>query len=93
MSALLLPSIPPMPGSQWLELTIAAGLKWPAHHVGPAHGSPARWDWGVTVRSLAEATQRHERLVSAAVGLTAAERDALWSDPSPEAAELRRVTR
>ncbi len=47
----------PIPGSQHLEFVIAGSLRWPELS-GPPHGDPRRWDWGVTVRSLAEAQIR-----------------------------------
>lgn len=81
----------PETGSEWCELAI---------HIGTTR--PERWtrlraeDWdgsGATVRSLAEATQRHERLLKVARNLTPEQRDALWQDTSPEAAALRRVCR
>ena len=81
-----------IPGSQHLEFVIAGSLRRP-ELAGPPHGHPARWDWGVTVRSLAEAIQRRARLERAVAGASPAELDALWSDPSPEAAELRSVMR
>lgn len=81
----------PQTGSEWCELAI---------HIGTTR--PERWtrlratDWdgsGATVRSLAEATQRHERMVKIARSLTPAQQAALWQDTSPEAAALRRVCR
>lgn len=83
-------SLPVLPGSQHHELVIAASLRHP-ELAGPRHGHPSRWDWGVTYRSALEAQQRHARLKRFAAQMTPDERAALWSDPSPEAAELRRV--
>lgn len=80
------------PGSEWYELVIRAQLKWPERS-GVPHGHARRWDWGITVRSLFEATQRHERLMRFARGMTPEQYEAAWSDPSPEAAQLRKVMR
>jgi hypothetical protein len=82
-----------IPGSQHWESVIAAGLRWPDAHAGPLHGSPARWDWGVTVRTLAEACQRHAKLVAYAAELTEGQRRAVFSDPSDEAAAIRKAMR
>lgn len=75
-----------IPGSQHLEAAIAVAVRNP-QRVGAAQ------DRGIDARSLAEAQQRHARLEAAASRLTAEERDAVWSDPSPEAMALRRVMR
>lgn len=83
-------TLPILPGSQHLEFVIAGSLRRPELS-GPPHGNPQRWNWGVTLRSLAEACQRRARLERFAAGMTAEERDALWGDSSLEAAELRRV--
>lgn len=32
------------------------------------HGDPARWNWGVTERSISEAVQRHQRCEALAAG-------------------------
>lgn len=82
-----------IPGSQHWESVITAGLRWPEAHAGPPHGSPARWDWGVTVRTLAEACQRNDRLSKYVAGLTEEQRRAVYSDPSDEARQLRRAMR
>lgn len=84
-----LPQLKRLPtGSEWAFAVIEAGKQ---GHAGPLHGDPSRWDWGVTVKSLMLAFKRHEMLVDFARGLTAEQRDALWSDPSEEAARVRRV--
>lgn len=79
----------PQTGSEWAELAVHIGTRrperWPPLR-------PLRWEGsGAMVRSLAEAQQKHERLVKFARSMTPEQRDALWSDPSPEAAALRRV--
>lgn len=81
------------PGSEWWELVIRASLAKPERWAGPAHGTPPRWDWSLTARDLLEAVGRHERMQRYAAGLTPEQRQAAWSDPSPEAAALRRVMR
>lgn len=81
------------PGSEWHELVVFASLAAPERWAGPPHGHPSRWDWGRTLRSMCEAFSRHERLRKFAAGMTPEQRDLVWSDPSPEAAELRRVMR
>jgi hypothetical protein len=82
-----------LPGSQHLEAVITAAVRWPSTHAGPPHGHPSRWDWSVTLRSLAEACMRTERLAKHAASMTEAERLEVWGDPSPEAARLRDVMR
>ena len=81
------------PGSEWWELVVHASLAAPERWAGPRHGAPERWDWGRTLRTLVDAIQRREHLDRVARNLTPEQQAALWSDPSPEAAELRRVAR
>jgi hypothetical protein len=81
------------PGSEWWELVLHGTLTEPERWAGPAHGDPRRWDWGTTGYSLGEALQRHDHLLRVARNLTAEQRDALWSDADPRAAELRRAMR
>lgn len=71
-------------------LVIAAGLD---GLTTTTHGAADRWDWGVTVQSLGYALQRHRMLQERLAELTPDQRAALWADPSPEAAELRRIHR
>jgi hypothetical protein len=72
---------------------IRAQLANPERWGGPAHGSPQRYDFGATARSLYEAQRRHVQLERFAAGMTPQQRDAVWSDPSPEAAAIRSVMR
>jgi len=88
---LLLPTVAPMPGSQWLELVIHTGLKQPERWPLYRHGHEDHWDWGRTVWSLLESARRRATLERVARNLTPGQRDALWSDPSDDARELRRV--
>jgi hypothetical protein len=81
----------PETGSEWCELAIHMGATRPERWT-PFRAD--RWDGsGFTVRSLSEAFQRHATAVRVAANLTPEQREALWADPSPEAAELRRVMR
>lgn len=57
------------------------------------HGAPNRWDWSLTARDIAVAQEKHRRLQALADGLTPAQRAALWADPSPQSAVLRRFVR
>lgn len=91
--SLLLPSLPPMPGSQWLELVIHTSLARPERWGNQRHGSEDHWDWGRTLATKLEAWRRRTHLERIARNLTPEQRDALWSDPSDEARELRRVCR
>lgn len=84
-------AIRPRAGSEWWELVVHATLTAPERWGGPPHGDPRRWDWGATAHSLGEALARHDHLVRAARNLTPQQLDALWSDVSLEAAQLRRV--
>lgn len=59
--------------------------------VTTCHGAPDRWDWGVTLVTLAQAQQRHARLERVVAEMTPEQRAALWVDTSPVAAELRRI--
>lgn len=83
------------PGSQALELAIRVSLRRPDLACYP--GSIAdHWQWGgtgVLARSIVEGWQRHEHLLRVARNLTPEQREALWSDASPESAELRKVMR
>lgn len=81
----------PRTGSEWAELAVHVGTRRPERWT---RFRPLEWEGsGAMVRSLAEAQQRHERLARFARGMTAEQREALWQDPSDEAAELRRVMR
>lgn len=80
-------------GSEWWELVLHGALALPERWAGPPHGAPSRWDWGVTLRSLAEAEQRREHLDRLARNMTPEQHAQLWQDPSPRAAELRRFMR
>lgn len=83
----------PESGSEWCELAIRIGVRRPERWLAfRAEG----WQWderGITVRSLAEALQHRATVERVARNLTPEQREALWSDPSPEAAELRRLMR
>src|ERR1044071_7092524 len=76
------------PGSEWHELVVHASLASPERWGGPPHGDPRRWDWGATAYSLGMAMNRYAHLERLARNLTPDQRDALWSDPSPEAAAV-----
>lgn len=80
-------------GSEWWELVIRGSLAVPERWAGPPHGHPTRWDWGFTVRSMAEAEQRREHLERLARNMTPEQLAELWQDPSEQAAALRRVMR
>lgn len=47
---------PQVSGSEWCEAVITASLRGLG---GPPHGHPSRWDWGMTVKSLALAQMPH----------------------------------
>lgn len=81
------------PGSEWWELVLHASLVLPERWGGPPHGAPDRWDWGMTGYSLGEALAKHDHLLRVARNLTPEQRDAIWQDPSEQAAALRRVMR
>lgn len=84
-------SLLPETGSEWCELAGYIGRTRPERWLSLR---PLDWDGsGATVRSLAEAQQRAERLRKLARNLTPEQRDALWMDPSPEAAALRKALR
>lgn len=57
------------------------------------HGAPNRWDWGPTLDSLLRAQGEHQRREQLVAYMTPEQRAGLWADPSPEAAELRRLCR
>lgn len=57
------------------------------------HGAPDRWDWGATGHSLLTAQDEHRRREALVASMTPEQRAALWADPSPEAAALRRASR
>lgn len=59
----------------------------------PAHGDPCRWDWGVTIQTLRDAEQRHERMQKLADSLTPEQKAALWGATDEWAAKLRRFVR
>ena len=59
----------------------------------PAHGDRCRWDWGVTVQTLRDAEQRHERMQKLADSLTPEQRAALWGATDEWAVKLRRFVR
>lgn len=81
----------PETGSEWCELAVRIGTRWPERWTSLR---PAAWEGsGTMVRSLFEAQQRHIRLLRIAANLTPGQRDELWSDAGPEAAELRKVLR
>lgn len=77
-------------GAAWHYAVIRSGL---LGHVETRHGARDRWDWGVTVRTLDAAQQRHGRLQALADGLTPEQKAALWADPSEQAKVLRRFVR
>lgn len=81
------------PGSEWWELVLHGTLTAPERWAGPPHGAMPRWDWGTTGYSLGEALQRHDHLLRVARNLSPEQRDALWADTDPRAAELRRAMR
>lgn len=91
MSALLLPSIPPMPGSQWLELVVHTTLVRPERWGNQRHGDESHWDWGHVLHNELEAWRRHKHLERVARNLTPEQRDALWSDLRDEARALRKM--
>lgn len=79
------------PGSEWHELVVRASLANPERWSGPPHGAPQRWDWGVTLATLFRCWRRRVHLERVARNLTPEQVDALWSDPSDEARELRKL--
>lgn len=84
-----LPQLKRLPtGSEWLDGVIRAGMQ---GYGGPPHGDSSRWDWGLTLRTLDVAMQRHKMLCEFVEGMTPEQKDALWSDPSEEAARVRRL--
>jgi hypothetical protein len=83
----------PKSGSEWLELSVHVALRFPERWTTM---TPGNWRWderGITVRSLAEALQHRATVERVARNLTPEQREALWADTSPEAAELRQVMR
>lgn len=89
--SLFLPTIAPMPGSQWLELVIHTSLTRPERWGNQRHGDESHWDWGHVLHNELEAWRRRTHLERVARNLTPEQRDALWSDPSAEARELRKL--
>lgn len=77
-------------GAAHHHAVICSGLR---GHVSTRHGASDRWDWGVTLRSLEVAQERHARLQALADSLTPDQRMAVWSDDSEQARTLRRFCR
>lgn len=77
-------------GSAHHHAVLCAGLR---GHVNTRHGAPDRWDWGVTVQTLRDAEQRHERMQKLADSLSPEQKAALWGSTDQWAAELRRFAR
>ena len=76
-------------GSEHLEAVISTGLRYAVPH----HGSSDRWDWGVTIRSIDFALQRHKMLVEWVKDMTPEQRAAAWELAGPEGERLRRLMR
>ena len=81
--------IAPVTGSEWYEAVLVAGLRGLLHGGAGRHGDRSRWDWGITLKSLALAVQRFERLAQTVAEMTPAQMVTWWTDP--EMGELRRV--
>lgn len=71
-------------GSQWHEAVIRAGK---LGNGGPRHGSPERWDWSVTLWSLDQALQRHQRHEQLRAQLTPEQRAQVLTSETRRAAE------
>lgn len=80
-----------MPGSEWLELVIAVSLTRPERFGDQRHGRLQAW--GVTFLSLTQAWDKRSHLERVARNLEPDQVAELYRDPSPEAAELRRLAR
>lgn len=74
-------------GSEHYEAVIATGTRYAV----PRHGDPVRWDWGVTLRSLDFAMQRHRMLADFVAEMTPEQRAAAWSMGGHEGERLRRA--
>lgn len=76
------------PGSEWCEALISTGLR---YAVPRLTGGRDLWDGTVTVKSLALAMQRFERMRQAYAEMSSEEQSAVWADP--DMAEMRRAVR
>src|ERR1700744_5313874 len=76
-------------GAEWDEAVLTAGRRGLLTAGAGRHGAQSRWDWGLTLKSLALAVQRFDRLCQIVAEMTPAQMVSLWSDP--EMGELRRV--
>lgn len=76
-------------GSEWCEAVVCAGTSARLTDGAGRHGHPTRWDWGVTIKSLALACQRYDCLCNVIAEMDASAQAAMWSDPDMD--ELRRV--
>lgn len=74
-----------IPGSEWMEATIRTGMRYPI----PWHGHPSRWDWGVTLKTMILAFQKHEQMVATAKELG----DKLWMMNDETGDRLRKALR
>lgn len=77
-------------GAAHHHAVICSGMR---GHVSTRHGARDRWDWGLTLRSLEVAQERHARLQALADSLTPEQRAALWFDAREQAKVLRRLAR
>lgn len=75
--------------SEWCEAVITAGKRGLLSDGAGRHGHATRWDWGVTIKSLAIAAQRYDRLCGIIAEMTPNQQVQMWSDPGMD--ELRRV--
>jgi hypothetical protein len=55
------------------------------------HGARDRWDWGRTLLSLLSCWERNKQMQRMVADMTLEQRDAVWSDPSPVAAMVRKA--
>jgi len=76
-------------GSHWCEAVITAGKRGLLTTGAGRHGHPTRWDWGLTLKSLAIAAQRYERLHDLIDEMSPDQKIEMWSNPDMD--ELRRV--
>lgn len=81
--------LPLVPGSEWLEAMIATSRRFAI----PCHGHPSRWDWGVTLKTLALACLKEKQTKLIVSEMSPAERAALWTDTGADVARLRKALR
>lgn len=74
-----------IPGSEWYEALVRTSLRYPV----PWHGHPSRWDWGVMLKSLSLAIQKHEQLRETAKEMG----PAVWLVVGDDGERLRKALR